>query len=292
MAGAPRIGVSAFGLAASEFVQLSQAVEDAGLQSVWVAEHALLPVGYRSVHPQVGHGDASGPAEPVINAETLLMDPLVTLAAVAQATQRVELVTGIMLLPLQHPLLVARAARTLQELSGGRLRLGVSAGWLSEEFDALQVPFGRRGRRLEEGLQILAAATRGGTFSFQGEEFQFGDVQLGQDRVSLPVIVGGHAPAALRRAARHADGWFTSGNPDLGEVLKVRERLHGLCAEYGRPPLEIHARIQGADPEVVRRYLAEGIDSIVVWADAVWPRSVPLDARQDHLNRFAGSVLP
>lgn len=286
-ASGPSIGVSAFGMGARDFVQLSQDVERVGLHSVWMAEHVLLPIGYRSVHPGSDH---AAQTEPVVNVGTILSDPLITLAAAALATTRVELMTGILLLPLQHPLVVARAARTLQDLSDGRFTLGVGAGWLAEEFEALGIPFDRRGRRLDESLQILAASSRGGPFSFRGEQFAFDEVQIGQEPSPLPVVLGGQSPAALRRAARFADGWFTSGSPLLSEVLMVRDRLHRACDECERPPIRIHARMAGADPDMVRRYLDAGIDSVVVWADAVWPTSRSLAERRELLNQFAEAL--
>jgi alkanesulfonate monooxygenase SsuD/methylene tetrahydromethanopterin reductase-like flavin-dependent oxidoreductase (luciferase family) len=150
--------------------------------------------------------------------------------------------------------------------------LGIGAGWLREEFDALDVPFGDRGSRLEETLAVLRSAWTGGPFDHQGRHFSFGKVQVTPRPADIPLVLGGNTDRALRRAARLGDAWFSSGTPSLPEALRLRDRLAGLCAEQGRDPLPCYVRVERWDPDLLRRYEAEGIENVVVWADQVWPR--------------------
>ncbi|MFJ9351147.1 LLM class flavin-dependent oxidoreductase [Streptomyces sp. NPDC101237] len=154
-------------------------------------------------------------------------EPVTTLAWLAGVTSRIQLGTTILVAPYRHPLLVARMAANLQELSGGRLILGVGVGWAREEFEALGVPFERRGALTDEYLRTLRAA-------WENEA----DYRCGQ----IPIWIGGNSDAALRRAVRLGYPWhplrFTM--PWFREAL---ERLKRLADESGRPVPELTPRV-------------------------------------------------
>ena len=168
--------LSVYDVSARELADLAVAAETAGFDTLWLGEHLLRPVDYRTVHPT--REPEQERAARIVGPQTRLTDPLVALAAAAGRTQRLQLATGIFVLPLRHPLAVARATLTLQELAEGRLLFGAGLGWLREEFEALGVPFADRAARFEEGLDILRKAWAGGVFEHHGAVYDFGPVEL------------------------------------------------------------------------------------------------------------------
>jgi probable F420-dependent oxidoreductase len=293
MPGAAHFGLSTYNITAAELLNIAQAADRAGFDSLWLGEHVVLPWGYGSVHPTHQGDDGKQAAEPyrqIIEPSTELIDPLVALAGAATVTTRLKLATGIYLLPLRHPLMTARAAATLDVLSGGRFMLGVGSGWLREEFEALSVPFADRGALHEESLEVLRAAFRGGPFHHNGKHYQTGEVQVSPKPVAVPVVLGGNSDRALGRAARLADAWFASGTPSFEEAVRLRDRLEQFRVRCGRPePLPAYFRVPGGDLDVVPRYLAEGIDKLIFWVQNLSP---PGRDRHEALLDAAAALRP
>lgn len=258
-----RIGVSVYNVGVSELVDVAVAAEAAGFDSLWLGEHLVLPCGYETEHPtHTGTAVAERTHFPrIVDAGTRLTDPWVGLAAAAAATRTLRLATGIYILPLRHPLLTARAAATMAELSEDRFLLGVGTGWLREEFDALAVPFETRGSRHEECLQVLRRAFAGGPFSHDGRHFSFDAVQVSSSTVKVPLILGGNSDAALRRAARLADGWFASGNPTFDEAVALKQKLEDLRGGE----IACYVRAGAVDLAAVAGYAESGFDTLVFW---------------------------
>ncbi len=184
---------------------VAEQAEAAGLDSVWAADHIVLPTSHTSTYPYSADGEfLIAPGLP-------FLDQFTTLAYVAGFTKRVKLGTAVTLLPLRHPLGVAKTVATLDVLSGGRTVLGVAAGWLREEFDALGLDFESRGRTLDESLDVLKAAWTGEIARFEGQSFQIHDVESHPrpaQRPHPPIWVGGHTKPVMRRAAKHGAAWF------------------------------------------------------------------------------------
>ena len=224
------VGISVYDMTMSDVRQLAVAADEAGFDAVWLGEHVVLPVDYASEHPTAGGGGHEHITGPIVHPDTELLDPWVALGALAEATTRLRLATGIYILPVRHPLITARSAATLQAASGGRLVLGIGAGWLVEEFAALDVPFDERYGRLVETVEILRAAWAGGPFDYHGKFFSFEPIQLTSRPVQVPVIMGGNTPKALKRAALLGDGWFSSGTPSFDEARRLRDTLLELRA--------------------------------------------------------------
>jgi probable F420-dependent oxidoreductase len=268
-----RISLSVYDLPVRDLLDLAVAADEFGFEGIWLGEHLVLPHGYASEHPTTGQSGHRQRTGPIVDPATELVDPVAALSAAGAYTARLKLATGIYLLPLRHPLVTARAACTVQEIAGGRFMLGVGAGWLQEEFAALGVPFAERGSRLEESLEVLRAAWRGGPFEHHGTHYDFGPVQVTPRPVTVPVVLGGNSDRALRRAVRLGDNWFSSGTPSFDEALSLRDRIAALSAEHGRTtPLRTYIRVPQADPRLLRRYATEGFTDLVVWADQVWPK--------------------
>ena len=283
-----RLGICAYDMPASELVEVGACADQLGFDTIWLGEHVLLPIGYRTAHPTTGTASKRSHAGPVVTSETELVDPVVTLAAIAARTSRIGLGTAMFILPLRHPLLVARAMLTLQEISGGRVRLGVGAGWLAEEFDAVGVDFQSRRARFREMVEILRLAAAGGEFEWKGEHFEIAPIQMTPSPVALPLVYAGNTDAALVRAVRHGDAWFASGIPSPDEALRLKSRIEAISQEEGRPtPLRTIFRVDGADPDVVARYQREGLDDLVVWADRMWRVGDDAEANRTRLAALA-----
>src|SRR5207342_2461098 len=137
--------------------------EAAGFESFWTVEHVIFPEDYQSAYPYSPTGKM--PAAP----STPIPDPLIWLSYVAAVTTKLRLATGILILPQRNPLILAKEVATLDHLSGGRVELGIGVGWLEEEFDALGVPFARRGARTDEYIEVLRALWDGDHASHDGE---------------------------------------------------------------------------------------------------------------------------
>lgn len=279
------IGLSAYGMTGAELVDLAVSADALGFDALWLGEHLLRPAVQTGEHPSTG--TAQHHSGPLIDTETELIDPLVVHAAIAARTGRIKLGTAVYLAPLRHPLHTARSTITVQELSGGRLLLGVGVGWQREEFAAFDVPFRTRFSRTEECVEILRAAWSGVEFAHHGTHFDFDAVQVHPRRVQIPVIMGGNAPAALARAAQLGDGWFTSGTPDFDEARRLVGELHEQRARHRRTgPFTTYVRVPEADAAEVRRYQDSGLTDLVLWADTLW-RGRTSEERRENLATFA-----
>lgn len=193
----------------------ARVAEEAGLESLWVTDHVAIPPD-----------DAEG-------SDGRYLDPLATLAFLAGRTGRIGLGTGVLVLPYRPPLPTAKWVATLQELSGGRLHLGVGTGWMEPEFRALGVPRAERGRRTDATLDFLRRAFEADEVEANGQRFLF------RPRPPRPPIyVGGAPPHALARAARQADGWMPmGGTPESlrAPIAELRERTRAAA----RPDPEV-----------------------------------------------------
>jgi len=174
------------------FVQRAEAL---GYESVWTAEHVIIPKTYTSVYPYNPSGKVP------FAADAAIIDPLVALTFIAAATSRLRLGTGVNILPQMNPLYLAKWASSIDHLSRGRLMLGVGIGWLREEFAAIGVPFAHRGKRADEYLQALKAVWSGEEVNFQGEFVRWQGFLMRPRPVQpggVPLVIGGVSPAAIR----------------------------------------------------------------------------------------------
>lgn len=237
--------------------RVARAAEAAGLDSLWTAEHVVLP-------------DPQAPPSPV-PPETELLDPTVCLAFVAACTSRIRLATGIVILPQRNPVVLAKEFASLDRLSGGRLIFGVAAGYLKAEFDALGVPFSDRGERTDEYIDAIRELWTAERPRFEGRYVRFSGIQsrpLPTTRPHPPIVIGGQSDAALRRALRRGDGWYGFAmDPDATRSLLGR--LRRLEGETGRPagraPLEITITPPPGrfDADLVKTYAELGVHRLV-----------------------------
>lgn len=211
---------------------VATAAEAGGFEAIWTVEHVVVPSGYESKYPYDPSGKMAGGAE-----DFDLPDPLIWLTWVAATTERIKLATGILIVPQRNPVITAKELATLDHLSGGRMVLGVGAGWLAEEFDALNASFDDRGKRLDEYIAVMRALWAGGKTTFDGDFFQFQDCISKPAPVNgtIPVVVGGHSKTAARRAGRLGDGFFP-GSASTTEIAELITLVRQTAEEHGRDP--------------------------------------------------------
>jgi probable F420-dependent oxidoreductase len=269
---------------------MARAIEDLGFDSIWVSDHVIVPEG-SSYIPE------------------MMDEPLATLAFLAAETNHVTLGTSVLIVPYRDPVFTAKFLSTVDYLSNGRLVVGVGAGWLEQEFDALSVPFAERGPRTDEYIKVYKNLWETETSSFEGRFKNYTKMRMfpkaaANRRGTIPIWVGGNGPASVRRAAQLGDGWhpINIAPEDFGDAV---EGYRATCARFGKQPGPICLRHMpggrtapgGARPpltgnseqqaEDVRTYRDAGLDELMLSTPA---RSVN-DLIAD-LRRFMREVAP
>lgn len=246
-------------LGPAETARLAGRAEELGYSSWWAGEHVVLPSPRTPDAPME-------PTDPIL-------DPLVHLSYVAALTSRIELGTAIVILPQRNPLVLAKQAASLDVLSGGRLLLGVGAGYLEPEMTALGVPMADRGRRTDEYLDAMTELWTSPAPAYGGRYVSFENVDA-HPRPARPggprIVVAGHSPAAFRRAVSRGHAWFGNGGPD--DLPRHLEGLRRAAGEVDRParlgPLEIiwmQVDPVDLDAGATRRYADLGVGRLVVY---------------------------
>jgi len=266
---------------------LGPEADQRGIHGIWVGEHVVLFDEYDSSYPYADDGRM--PAAPGSG----LLDPFVVLSFLAACTSRVRLGTAMALLPQRNPVYTAKEVASIDYLSNGRVDLGVGVGWLREEFEALNVPWPRRGARADEYLEILRALWCEEVSSYDGEFHQLPQCRMDPKPVQTPhppIHIGGESDAALRRVARAAQGWMTF-NRRPGDLAEPLKRLDELLAEHGRARSDIEVTacpyFKEFAPDDVEAFAEAGAARIAVLFIAADPDGVRsgLDALEPVLER-------
>jgi probable F420-dependent oxidoreductase len=241
---------------------VADGAEQRDVATIWVGEHVVLFPEYQSNYPYAADGRI--PAPPGSG----LLEPIVTLTYLAARTTTVRLGTAMLLLPQRNPVYVAKDVSTLDWLSGGRVDLGVGVGWLKEEFEALNTPWERRGRRTDEYLEVLRTLWTDDVSAFKGETFE---------DPHPPIHIGGETPAALRRAARHAQGWHTF-NRSPEQLAEGLAELDPHLEAAGRTRADLRITVcpyfNQLTPDDVERYAEAGADAVAALFFAFTPDDV------------------
>src|SRR5262245_32018351 len=214
-------------------VRLARLAEDVGVDSVWVSDHLVAPVGVASIYP---YDRRPNPKPGDMGVIEEFYEPVVTLAWLAGRTRRVRLGVSAYVLPYRNPVVTAKQVATLDALSGGRVVLAVGVGWLREEFAALDVPYEGRGRRTDDYLAVCRALWADGVATHGGPCYRLPPVRSGPrpaQHPHPPIWIAGNSDPALMRAVRHGDGWH---GIDLSpaEVTSTVARLRARCEAHGR----------------------------------------------------------
>jgi probable F420-dependent oxidoreductase len=265
---------------------IGREVEDRGFESIWLPEHIVLFDDYDSAYPYAADGRI--PSSP----DAGMLEPLSALTFLAGVTDRVRLGTGICLVPQRNPVYTAKAVTDLDSLSGGRAEFGVGIGWLREEFEAVGMPFEKRGARTDEHLAVMKTLWCDEVSEFHGEHYDLNPCRMYPKPVQRPhppIHIGGESDAALRRVARLGQGWFTFNRhpEDLPEPL---ERLDAALAEHGRSrddvTLSVSPYLKPMSPDLVEKYAELGVDRLIVLCFAF-----DLDTLRSQLDQLVTDVL-
>jgi probable F420-dependent oxidoreductase len=277
-----KVGLSLGALRPALWTEFTKEADRLGFESVWMPEHLVLPT-------QMTGSPVAGSDHPPIPADVPVYDVFTYLGFLAGQTEQIRFGTQVYNIGLRHPFVVARAATTLDVLSGGRLEFGIGASWLAAEWDAVGLDFTSRGRRVDEAIEVCQRLWTEDVIEHHGEFFDFEPVMFEPKPVQSPwptLHIGGDGPAALRRAATVGDGWI-SMNHTLEEIPAAAAQIAVRREEAGHPgTVEITLATQATTVDDLRRHAEAGIGRVLVR---------PWVSTRDALSgirRFAAEVLP
>ncbi len=224
------------------------------------------------------------------------IEPFSLIPALGVVTERLRFITFVLKLPMRHPLLVAKQASSVAVMTNNRLSLGVGSSPWPEDYELVDVPWEGRGRRMDEAMAIVQGLSAGGYFEYHGEVYDLPPIKISPTpNEPLPILVGGHATPALRRAAR-SDGWLHGGG-DPEDLPGLLERLGELREEEGTAdrPFEVHViSLDAYTVDGIRRLEEQGVTDVIVgfrWPYGVGPDTEVLQTKLDNLRRFADDVI-
>lgn len=227
------------GASAESILEVARAVEGMGFDALWMFDHLFTPTGIESKYPYSRDGGYP------ISADDPFFDPLALFGVLAGAVERIKLGTAVLIPAHRHPIVLGKMLASIENFAPGRIILGVGAGWMREEFDAVGIPFDRRGARLVEYIKALRTIWSGEPSSFNGEFYSWSEAGfLPAPTEPIPIILGGHGDRALQRCAKHADGWAVvtvkgQGSGIDGAAARI-EIVKQHLANEGRDPADFH----------------------------------------------------
>ena len=269
---------------------LARAAEEAGYHSMVIPDSICYPRHATSEYPYNPDGSRE------FLEDKPFLEPFSLIPALGAVTSRLRFTTFVVKVPVRNPVLLAKQATSTAVLTGGRLSLGVGTSPWREDYDVLGVDWAGRGRRLDESIAILRGLAGGGYFEYHGKDFTVPAVKIAPVPAEpIPVLIGGHADAALRRAARLGDGWMHGGG-DPADLPRLLTRLAELRrSEGGNRPFDIYVISMDAyTVDGVRRLEDLGVTDVIVgfrWPYEAGPDTEPLSRKLDHLRRFADDVI-
>jgi probable F420-dependent oxidoreductase len=275
----------------SFYAPLACAAEEAGYHSMVIPDSICYPRHSASVYPFNPDGSRE------FLEDKPFLEPFSLIPALGAVTERIRFTTFVVKLPIRHPVLVAKQAGSVAVLTGDRLVLGVGTSPWPEDYALTDVPWERRGKRMDECIEIIRGLTSDGWFDYGGEIFNVPPVKIAPVPAEpIPVLIGGHSDAALRRAARLGDGWLHGGG-DPADLPGLLARLARFRAEEGTEgrPFEVH--VISADAytlDGVRRLEDQGVTDLIVgfrWPYTTGPDREPLADKLTHLRRYADTIL-
>ncbi|MEM7411594.1 MAG: TIGR03619 family F420-dependent LLM class oxidoreductase [Myxococcota bacterium] len=274
----------------NQYCPLAIEAEQAGFDSFTVPESILYPKESDSKYPYTPDGDRD-----FLDGMPFI-EPFVLMGAMGAVTEKIRFTTFVVKLPMRHPVLAAKQATSVAAMTNNRLGFGVGLSPWPDDFAALGVPWEKRGKRLNESIEILRGLQTGEYFGYDGEIFQIDPIKLCPAPTKpIPILIGGHSEPAFKRAARLGDGWMHGGGGQASDFESAIQRIQELRAEYGRDrePFEIHVISMDAyTPDGIKRLEDLGVtDAIVGFRNAYAPDTTTLQQKVDALRGFADKVI-
>ena len=282
--------VVSFAFSSSEhLVDMARAADEAGFDSIAMSDHVVHPEKIKSPYPYTRDGSTRW--EPF----TDWPDCWVAVGAMAAVTRQVRFVTGVYVLPMRNPFLVAKAVGTAAVLSHDRVALGIGAGWMEDEFDLMQQPFAQRGRRMDEMIAVMRLLWGGGMVEHHGEFYDFDRLEMSPvPKAEIPIYVGGISEPALKRAARVGDGWISDlhSSDELRDIVARLRTYRADSARAGRPFSVLAAASDAFDLDGYRRLADAGVTHVMTMPWIFYGGSIlSLDDKRDGMRRFGDEVI-
>jgi probable F420-dependent oxidoreductase len=273
----------------SEYVPLARAADAAGWTSFVVPDSICYPEVSDSKYPYTPDGDRR------FLEDTPFIDPFSLIPALGAVTERLRFTTFVVKLPIRHPVLVAKQVSSVAVMTRNRFGFGVGTSPWPEDFAVCGQPWKARGRRMDEMIEIIRGLLAGGFYGKQGEFYDLPSIKICPVPTQpVPILIGGHSDAALKRAARLGDGWMHAGGgpEDLPTMLA---RLNELRREYGsdRKPFEVHViSLDAFAVDGVKRLEDIGVTDVIVgFRDMYAKQAMPLQQKIDALRWYADQVI-
>lgn len=273
-----------------QLIEIAKTAEEVGFTSIALPDSIFYMEKQSADYPYTPDGSR------MWDADTPWIDPLIAAGAIGAVTSRLRFYTNVMKLGSRNPLLLARQVGSVANITGNRFGFGVGIGWAPEEFEWCGQPYAKRGKRVDEMIEVIKLVLGGGMVQFHGEFYDFDKLQMSPaPSAPVPFYVGGHTDVALKRAARVGDGW-TSAMMTAAELAETIGKLKALLAESGRgdDPFEFQAVcIDKFDVDGHRELAEAGVtDNIVMpWVFEGLGFDAPLDKKQDAMKRFADTFI-
>ncbi|HEV3113909.1 MAG TPA: TIGR03619 family F420-dependent LLM class oxidoreductase [Candidatus Binataceae bacterium] len=242
--------------------------EELGFESAWMGEHIGFPTEFKSTYPY----DPKG--LPPVRADSAIHEPLMVFAYLAAVTRKIKFGTGVYILPLRNPFVVAKLVASLDQLSNGRFLLGIGVGWCKEEFEWVGEEWDNRARRNNEALKLMEALFTQEVPAYEGKTVKTKDFYFSPKTIQQPhppYIIGGNTEPAMKRAARLGDGWYGLSK-NLNDALALIKKLRQIEKGYQRvKPLEITfgAQWQGMTADDISRLEEAGVERVLPSTDLV-----------------------
>ncbi|MGA5463447.1 TIGR03619 family F420-dependent LLM class oxidoreductase [Mycobacterium sp. NPDC050041] len=271
------------------YIPLAKAADEAGYHAMTIPDSIAYPYESDSTYPYTPDGDRT-----FLDGKAFI-ESFALIGALSAVTTRLHFNIFVLKLPIRPPALVAKQAGSLAALFGNRLGLGVGTSPWKEDYEVMGVPYARRGKRMDECIDVIRGLTTGDYFEYHGEFYDIPKTKMTPaPSEPIPILIGGHAEAALKRAARN-DGWMHGGG-DPEELDGLIKRIQQLREEEGRDgPFQIHViSIDGFSADGVKRLEDKGVTDVIVGFRIPYikgPDTEPLDAKIRNLEWFAENVI-
>jgi probable F420-dependent oxidoreductase len=273
------------------YVPLAQAAEAAGFDAITIPDSICYPKETVSKYPYNADGSNS------FLDGIPFIDPFIQIARLASVTERIAFTTAVVKLAVRQPVVVAKMLSSLAVISNNRVSLGIGLSPWKEDFEATQIPWERRGKRMDEMIEIINGLMSGEYFSFEGSELSIPQIKLCPvPEKRVPLLLGGHAAPALKRAARLGDGWVAAG-AETSELASMITSIQELRKEHQRDhlPFEIHTTgLDAFTPDGVGKLQAIGVDLVYVGFFNIYsgkPDNRNLEQKLQQIEQYADQVI-